>query len=53
MSCKCCKYKYWVISEWYEYELCPICGHGARFDEFKDGEEDEFSRIREDRTKCL
>lgn len=40
MSCKCCKYIYWVIAEWYPWEICPVCGHSAHFDEFKDGEQD-------------
>uniref|UniRef100_A0A6M3L7P1 Uncharacterized protein n=1 Tax=viral metagenome TaxID=1070528 RepID=A0A6M3L7P1_9ZZZZ len=46
MRCKSpfCKieggYRYRYVGEWYEYEHCPICGHGANFDEFKDSEED-------------
>uniref|UniRef100_A0A6M3IWI2 Uncharacterized protein n=1 Tax=viral metagenome TaxID=1070528 RepID=A0A6M3IWI2_9ZZZZ len=29
-------YTYYYDGEWYEYERCPICGHGASFDEFKE-----------------
>ena len=45
MSCKNkeCKvpggYKYKYEGEWYEFERCPICGHGAPFEEFMDYEE--------------
>jgi rubrerythrin len=40
MRCKVCGYHYWFIGEWYSYERCPVCGHGASFDEFKCKEED-------------
>jgi len=40
MSCKHCHYTYYVdvIDKKYEWELCNVCGHGAPFDEFNDGE---------------
>lgn len=31
-------YVYYYSGEWYEYEKCPVCGHGANFDEFKNSE---------------
>jgi hypothetical protein len=34
-------YYYYYVGEWYEYERCPICGHGAHFDEFKECEEEQ------------
>jgi len=52
MSCKNkdCKipggYKYQYEGKWYEYERCPICGHGASFDEFNDNEKDSEGKVK-------
>jgi len=37
-------YFYYYVGEWYEYKRCPICGHGACFDEFKECEEQTNSK---------
>ena len=41
MSCKECGYRYKYEGEIYEWEICPICGHGAPLDEFVDEERDK------------
>lgn len=39
MRCKC-NYTYYYVGVQYYYEICPICGHGAPFDEFKTQEKE-------------
>jgi len=34
MKCPNCGHTYTVISEPYEREHCPLCGHEAPFDDF-------------------